>query len=175
MQLQQLLLFCKNEFKHDKEYTAFFCLPFQTRRFLLKNNGSGHVWISKRGFWSDTKDLETIDYTTTLVINQLFLLCKQYGITVHFMPIYCYIDITPAVNIVPDDAWLINRDSTLVEEAWGLREPVKNWRFIKNRQNNDIFTENISPCDNHPNLVGHQRIADLIISKLAEKEQCKKT
>jgi hypothetical protein len=172
-QLQQLLLFIKNEYKSENEYTAFFCLPFQTRRFMLKNQGTGHVWISKRGFWTDSKDLETIEHTTTLALNQIFLLCKQYNIKMYFMPIYCYIDVTDSVNIVPDDVWLIDRNSTLVEEAWGLLEPVKTWRDVKQRQNNSIFIENVSPCDNHPNLVGHQRIADLIVTRLTEKEKCK--
>lgn len=170
-QLQQLLLFCKNEYKPENEYTAFFCLPFQTRRFLLKNQDSGHIWVSKRGFWHNNKDLETIEHTTTLVLNQLFLLCKQYNIKMYFMPIYCYIDIISSVNILTDDVWLVSKDSTLVEEAWGLYEPVKTWRDVKDRRSNSIFMENVFPCDNHPNLVGHQRIADLILAKLAEREK----
>jgi hypothetical protein len=103
----------------------------------------GHVWISKRGFWTNSKDLETIDHTTTLVLNQLFLICNQYKIQPYFMPIYCYIDVIPSVNLVPDDAWLVDKKSTLVEEAWGLLEPVKNWRFVDKRQTNTIYTETI--------------------------------
>jgi len=168
-QLYSLIQFCKNELTSDCCYTAFFSLPFAERTFLIDNNGDHHhihipEWDGHHTY------LEFVTYDTTLVLNQIFLMCIQHNITPHFFPELRSFKINKEVNIVPKSAWLLSPDTCLVNESWDLKKDVYSWRSITEiLSKQSVFLKYIKPCGNHPNLYGHRVIADKILEELEKR------
>ena len=78
-QLYNLIQFCKNEIRSNCKYTAFFCLPFAERNFLIDNEFNHHH-INKPKWNEHHSYLDFVTYNTTLILNQLYLLCEKYNI-----------------------------------------------------------------------------------------------
>lgn len=164
-QLYMLTQFCKSEeFNSEENYTAFFCLPFQERRFTIKNNGESER-IHIRRFWHSGKDLNYILYSTTMVLNSIYNLCVRYKIIPYFIPIYSPIHLMNGVIAFPSSCWLVDPSSHLVKEAWGLEEEVKSWRSRK-IQKHPMYQKFVKPCKNHPNLLGHKMLAHILLKKI---------
>lgn len=163
-----LINFCKTKIDISKQYTAFFCLPPQERIFRINNQ---NYQFTADNFttinWTDLSELQYNNHETTLLLNQLYLICKQYNISPKFLSQLSTLHLNNEYNLLPDDVWLINPTTTLVNIAWSSDNKLETWRDISTMLlNKSIYNEYIQPCENHPNIHGHIALANTILSKL---------
>jgi hypothetical protein len=163
-QLQQLTNYCKNNIIKDKEYTAFFCLPFQSRGFFIDKEGQHqHVRLSEK---TTQIEIAANNYRTTILTNHLYLLSKEYGITPWFMSIVTIIELDDSLDIIPKECWFIPKDSCLVNEALDLNIEKHIHYVDLMRTENSLFQKYVYPCELHFNLVGNETISNFILRQL---------
>jgi hypothetical protein len=169
-QVMKLTQFCKNTHNFNTtNYTAFFSLPPQDRGFKITNQGKEiHEKSTDRKWWHMNKELDVTVYNATKLINYLYLLCKEYNITPWFFSQVSLVELNNEIDIVPEENWLVSKNTCLINESFGLTECISSWEDRDN-QNNPSFFVYIRPCENHPNILGHRVIAETILKKLPNK------
>jgi len=76
-------------------------------------------------------------------------------------------------DIIPDESWLIPKNANVVSQLFGGDNNV--WEHEGNlfdwiMTENDAVKKYIRPCKAHPNLEGHQKIAEYIASELKNRK-----
>ena len=173
-QLYKLIKFCKTEYDGSKSYTAFFSLPISDRFFKINNNGEHIIGNGSDCSNYTIMDIDYVKYNTTITLNTIYLICKEFNIKPWFFSQLLPIEVFDELDLIPPENWLIPKDSWLLKEAWGLNEPVLKWRWLRTVMNPPVqFVEYVKPCGNHPNIQGHEKIADLIIQLLLKSKNQK--
>ena len=103
---------------------------------------------------------------TTLLLNHLYLLCKEYNITPWFISQLSIIKLNYFLNLIPEDRWLVPKNLCLVNKAFNIDKPISSWRDPGLTQSEE-YQKFIAPCENHPNIEGHQTIAELLLERLS--------
>ena len=157
---------------------AIFCLTAKTRRMYRAADNS----IVEEQFNHDEKYVnpyedERVNAQTSAL---LYFLCKTRGTVPYFFNLFD----TPRFDdrlstLIPDSHWIIPRKHSVL--SW-IFDPIFFTRF--NDHHNGDFREwldrdcslvqkYIRPCQAHPNLQGHEAIADLITRFLIDQAHFK--
>lgn len=161
--------FIKHHRTDTESYIGVFCFPGQyNRHFTVKEDNS---WIYQTSNNISThilkQQIENSHYETTITLNAIFSTCKAYNIIPFFVSSWIGLETKEEYNIVPEDSWLLPKNKSLVEYSWDFAKPSENWRSsIKNK---NIYDKFIYPCENHPNVIGHKKIAEDLSNLLIEK------
>ena len=106
----------------------------------------------------------------------LYLICRQLGINAWFVNAFTAVDTRMQCNLwdmIPDRCWLIPKDENMV--SWLFDEDVTQWAHEGNlfdwlNTENDAVKKYIRPCKAHPNLLGHQKIAECIAKEISHRK-----
>ena len=95
-------------------------------------------------------------YNTTIVLNNIYSLCKQYNFNLSIIPVWVEFEMFDQVNLIPDDVWLLPHNKTILEEVTGKKflDILDDPKYI------------IEESLGHPNKETHKLIADYISSCL---------
>lgn len=166
----QLINFIRMYHDASKKYVAVFCLPISTNRYFSITNSSEILYLN-----GDKVPLNILEqqentgiYDTTMLLNSMYCICRSYNIQPYFISTWAKIEILEWVSIVPESAWLLPNNKTLVEQSWNFYDPPGTWRTVMNK-NNTIFNTYIYPCENHPNKLGHEKLATTLTQLMREK------
>lgn len=162
----RLIDFIKNHKRDSHSYAAIFALPTRFSRC---------DYIDDNGNWVHGPDKRILRHQlrfgrneATLTVNSLYTTCVANEIIPYFLCTWSKLDIDPNFKLVPEDAWLIEPDTTLVEKAWGFTDPPETWRtFFKSNQS--VYKQYIKPCGNHPNILGQQMLSNSLYEILKNK------
>lgn len=172
----QLMQFCKKYKSRLSDVTVFLGTTGQTRDFALdllniEHHFIPHVFKDIHSRFEDKKsDIKFSIYDSTVVLNAFYQACYYYNLKLVIIPIWCIFEEKTQIYAVPDDAWLIPRNRTIVEETIFQDYPMSNIEpesenhnslLSSHRQNKYIY-----PCLVHPNKEGHEKIASRIIELL---------
>ncbi len=166
----QLINFIRMYNDTSFKHIAVFCLPIATNRYFSITNDSQILYHNGDKVSSDILDQQdrTGIYETTMLLNSIYSLCKLHNVDCYFVSTWSKIKIMDWVSIVPQDAWLLPSNVTLVETAWDFYDPPETWRSVFNRTN-PVYNKYIYPCENHPNVLGHTKLANILASLMREK------
>ncbi len=165
--LYSLLNFCKNKIDKNVKYTAFLCLTAQTRGFGISYSQNKTIDYNYNDDSNDLKtDIDLCIYESVISLNCFYLLCNKFNIDCKFIPIFCDLIIPEHMEhiFIADEA-VITRKS-LVELTFGKPFLENNFSSISNDNDTlkDIRSlEWIRPNVNHPNMMGHKKLAYKII------------
>ena len=178
------LAFSKLAGQFENDSIVFFCLPasycisiFDESKQLKNIRPNGfkqfhniHEYSEKWYRYFDTTDQRIYNYDT--VINLLHFWCKSLKLKHYFLNEICgaaesIIDATDDVN------WLVNKQHSLSEFIL----PIVNNRHVVFDDGPEIKEEEwniqqeyigkyVRPCYVHPNLLGHEKIAEELIKLL---------
>lgn len=186
--LYKLSKFVKYGYEDATKYTAFLCTTAQSRKFGIDITGRHHHRQMLR--FSSTVHNKATDedfafslYNSTICLNNFYLICYKYNIDLKIIPVWDKFESHSEVDLVPDSAWLsatpmtklafgedfeFNHcekpgddiyDANGIGHALGLRSVayhLKNHQYVK-------------PLVVHPNIDGHKKLAETILSLLTEK------
>lgn len=119
-----------------------------------------------------------IDWKTTTTLNSLYLMALHLGATPFFINNYSK---TNFKTIIPEKNWLLPQSMCIAEYILGYISD-KDLIVVKDmpelttaewEQAKPFVEKYIRPLENHPNVVGHRKIADELIKELEKKELVK--
>ena len=160
-----LLEFTKTK-KNGVDYVAVFAFPGPVSRCHYIDNDNNYVNFPDTNILRH--QLRFHKFETTLNINNIYTTCLAHDITPYFVSTWSRLELLDHYNIVPGANWLLPHDSALTELAWGFSDPPQDWLTIL-KPNNRVFDTYISPCLNHPNILGQQVLADSMTKLLKDK------
>lgn len=165
--------------------TVFFCLSSSHRTILLdeagqeqqimpdyNSNPNRHPWTREWYKYFDTRPQRIYNFDRT--VDLLYLWCQSLGVRCYFLNLFTT-EPEAVVDIVPDSAWLIPRDQCAaqtilhtVDNDIGMLVVDDNPRLLtadwmRQKELLDLY---VRPGVMHPNLAGHRRIAQDLISRL---------
>ena len=121
---------------------------------------------------------EYVNWKTATTLNSLYLMTLHLGGTPLFINNYSKTNFN---CIIPEENWLLPQNKCIAEFILGYISDkdlivvedmpeltVDEWKHAKT-----FVDKYISPLQNHPNLIGHRKIADGIIEELKNKELVK--
>ncbi len=182
--------FSKIADKITKDDVIFFCLSASHRTAIFNDDRTPyqiipgpnynkfiHPYVKEWYKFFDTKQQRIYTYDKTIML--LYLWIASLGATVYFCNTFTTEPITMINNIVPDLAWLVPRNKCL---AHFILHTIDNnggivvgddMPFLKNNEwakQKLLVDKYIKPGFCHPNILGHQEIANQLI-KILETPQ----
>lgn len=158
--------------------TAVFCLTEPVRRiFYTKENKviDGNVSLDnefKRELTSLSNDIND-DMIVSRMCLLIYYICINHNIKPYFVNLFgSQYGVSKLWNLIPADNWLLPRDTCLVKELFDNSDWFPDYPNTAGdytywlRDNNNDVNRYISPCDAHPNKIGHRTIAAFIDSKI---------
>ena len=168
--------------------TAFFCLSAPHRTSVLNNekllkqitpsvnyNPLAHLHSKQWYKYFDTTAHQAYNYDRT--VNLLWLWAQQLQITCYFINIFTTSP-DAVMDITPSTAWLLPRDRCLSEFIMPLNGNTEgvvvsnDMSFLTVDQwaaHKEALKEYVHPGYCHPNVCGHQHIAEELIKILENK------
>lgn len=150
---------------------ALFGLTTRNRRVYRtpENTLDENQYVFDERFSNPYEDERVASQTCAL----LYYMCKERGVTPYFFNLFDsvrYVDLT--YNEIPKESWIIPMDHSVVDTLFDAEFFSQwdhhidyNFKLWIDTENSNV-QEYIRPCDAHPNLNGHRRIAEYIINKL---------
>lgn len=167
---------------------VFFCLTASLRTSILLDDSTECKTIRPYNESTDAiskfwyKNIDSYQqrlYNYEKVINLLYLWTKELGIKCYFLNLFT-VEPKSIFNVIPDKNWLIDRKSCVAQSILHVNDP-NNAEIVRNDMptlksedwyyQEQLIKKYIYPCDNHPNILGHQKIADILIEKLNAENQ----
>ena len=113
------------------------------------------------------------EYESTKTINEFYQVCKMHNIKFYILNVWGQMHVHEETNLVPDECWLTEKTNNLFRLATGtdftevLGMPVKDGTAENEYQpieftplyDHAIHKEYIAPCQFHPNLHCHTKMA----------------
>jgi hypothetical protein len=163
---------------------VFFCLTANHRVSMFDESGQLlnilpggytnhhrlHPYVDQWYKYFDSKYQRTYNFDKTLGL--LYLWCQRLNIKCYFLNIFTTINDMLMTNIIPEDAWLIPSHRCLAESIFmyinnydlmsdGSHFTVEQWQ-----QQQIAMEMYIKPNWQHPNILGHKKIAQYLITLL---------
>lgn len=160
--------------KIKKGDDAVFALTAPSRKSCLTDNNEivDIQWDENDKYLNEYNNNWKSAQTCTL----LYLICQNLGINAWFFNVFTTIDKkmnSKLWDIIPKRSWLIPKNENIV--SWLFDKDIKQWSHEGNlfdwlNTENNVVKKYIRPCKAHPNLVGHQKIAEYIASEIKNKK-----
>ena len=153
---------------------AIFCCTAKTRRTFFTEDGNKveHQFLMDDMIRNNREDHEVHARTLTL----LYLLCKNYNVPCYFLHEFDTYNIdNPVLNVIPEDNWLIPKNKSICSEVFdneffNIYDNHHMGNFLEwIESKNENSKEYIKPCVAHPNIKGHQAIAEYISNQLQRR------
>jgi len=153
---------------------AVFALTAPSRKSCLSDNNEiiDIQWDESDKYLNEYNN----DWRSAQTCLLLYFLCNKLGINAWFFNVFTTIDIklkNDLWNIIPDDRWLIPKHENIISRIfdkhisqWSHEGNLFDWIMTEN----DAVKKYIRPCKAHPNLEGHQKIAEYIASELKNRK-----
>lgn len=165
-------MFLDSDFKTND--IAIFCLTARTRRmYRTKDNNMVEEQYNPDEKYVNPYEDERV---TAQACSLLYFLSKSQNVVPYFFNQFDTPRFDDRIStVIPDSNWIIPRNHSIL--SW-IFDPVFFNRFADHQngdflewldQDCELVHRYIRPCTAHPNLKGHQAIADLITNFLIDK------
>ena len=170
--------------------TLFFCLTSSARVSMLDDNNTALTILpsiqdrsrrdSEHPHWKewykyfDNKNNQIFNYDRT--VNLLSFWCKNLGIKFYILNLFTIVTDSIFDQTSPDD-WLLPKDQCLANFIFPVID-IKSGAIVFEDQEwltNDQWAQQqqaiakyVRPCQKHPNIAGHQKIANELINIIAQ-------
>jgi hypothetical protein len=154
--------------------TAIFCCSAKTRRMYFTKKGQ------KKEIQFTVDELLCNEYedhaVTSRILGLLYLLCNERNIKSYFLNLFDTINLENfLLDTIPDNNWLIPKNQSICSKIfddkyfnqWDNHHNGNFQQWIES--NNALAIKYIRPCDAHPNLEGHENIANYIAKELQKR------
>ena len=158
----ELITYIKKS-KSLQDNIAIFCLPTQYGRCYYVDNDKKLVRRPDDSILLH-QDRFSI-FETTMMLNGMYTACIANNIKPYFVPVWRRLEVDDSLSIIPDVNWLVDRNSTLVEMAWGFKNPPENWMGLV-KGNFKVWHNYIKPLRNHPNIEGQNLLSSTMVNLL---------
>lgn len=161
-----LIDFIKKHKRENQTYIAVFSLPTQYSRCFYVDNDGKHTKI---------RDDEILfhqsrfgKYDTTVLINSIYTTCRSTDIEPFFIATWDRIELVDEMTLTPDVNWLFGPGKTLIESAIDC-SIYKETKDDPSYKNQELYEKYFLPCKDHPNIHGHEILADTVYESLSKK------
>lgn len=128
-----------------------FSLPTPWKRcYYIDNDGNVQTFTERNERLILQNQAERGKYDLTIMLNLLYSTCLINKVKPYFFSCWKHIDVLEKICIIPEEHFLFPLSTTLVELSW--EDP----RIMK-------INPNFKPCRGHPNILGHQKLAETLI------------
>jgi hypothetical protein len=155
--------------KFEPESIIFIIIPLYCRYFWIDENYKQcNIMPNDKTFRQWYKTVDNWGYRTHTVFQQLFLI--KLFLEKNNLKFYFFNEMDRAVRFTGDtviyfdevyDHFLLPPESYLLEEL--------EWNFDQGYPDINLKHKYFFPCEHHPNVHGHRRLADKIISLIDNK------
>ena len=157
-----------------KDDIAIFCCTAKTRRLYRRDDGTTHgiQFQHDTTYVNPYEDERVSSHCCAL----LYYLCMSRGCTPYFFNLFDCVRYVDRMYLeIPESHWLIPKEESVL--SW-LFDPVYFHKYDHHHNGNfrawldtesELVQRYIRPCEGHPNLNGHNLIAEYLVEQLQKR------
>ena len=153
--------------------------PAVTLQLMARKKATDYK-IVKESFEKYFVNEQYIDWKAVSVLNSLYLLSKELGATPVFLNIFSRTRFEDSC-LIPKENWLLPQSTCIAEYILGyisnkdlvVVEDMPDLSISEWEQTKPLVEKYIKPHKQHPNELGHRKIAEELIKEIKNKELVK--